>query len=121
MPEYLQKLKEYGADVDGALNRFAGDADLYKECVAMFMTDTEFDNLKRAGNDNNYADCFNAGHTLKGVCGNLGLLPLYEQLSILIELLRAEKYQDVTLILQSIQKERRRLIDTIGLAPNDSV
>ena len=92
MEEKLIKLKNWGCDIQGAMDRFLNDGDLYFECLIMFVNDENFKLLKMHINDNDQRVPFTYVHTLKGVAGNLGLSPLFDSLSDLCEALRGSDY-----------------------------
>lgn len=92
MEEKLIKLENWGCDIQGALNRFLNDKDLYFECLNMFVDDENFESLKIHINNEDQRVPFSYVHTLKGVAGNLGITPLFESLSDLCEALRASNY-----------------------------
>ncbi|MGD1816619.1 MAG: Hpt domain-containing protein [Pleomorphochaeta sp.] len=92
MEEKLNKLKNWGCDINGALDRFLNDKDLYFECLLMFVDDENFSELKNHINDEDQKIPFTYVHTLKGVAGNLGITPLFESLSELCEVLRSSNY-----------------------------
>lgn len=84
----LENLKEFGVDVDGAVARFVGKKDLYIKFLVKFLQDTSFDGLRDSIEKQEYPQAFEYAHSLKGVCGNLNLSPLTEQVSELTEILR---------------------------------
>lgn len=84
----LENLKEFGVDVDGAVARFVGKKDLYIKFLVKFLQDTSFDGLRDSIEKQEYSQAFEYAHSLKGVCGNLNLSPLTEQVSELTEILR---------------------------------
>lgn len=86
--ELLERLKEFGVDVDGAVARFVGKKDLYIKFLVKFLQDTSFDGLRDSIEKQQYPQAFEHAHSLKGVCGNLNLSPLTEQVSDLTEILR---------------------------------
>lgn len=92
MSKKIEKLREWGCDINGALERFLNDQDLFNECLLMFVEDDNIEELSRHINDENQQVPFVIVHTLKGVSGNLGLTPLYESLVVLCESLRNNKY-----------------------------
>lgn len=92
--ELLERLREYGADLDGIQTRFMGDAKLFQRCFLLFMEDENFALLGDALNNKEYQSAFAAAHTLKGVAGNLGLTPIYERICGLVEDLRAQRCGD---------------------------
>ncbi|MDD2979625.1 MAG: Hpt domain-containing protein [Hespellia sp.] len=110
MGAIFDKLKDYGADVDGALERFIDDKEFYEECVQMFMDEPGFAALGEAIEGKDYKEAFNHAHTLKGVAGNLGLTPMLNDICTIVEALRAEdysnladQYADVTTALDTVK------------------
>ena len=92
MEKKLEKLKNWGCDVSGALERFLNDQKLYCECLNMFIEDDNFVSLRLHINNTNQEIPFGYVHTLKGVAGNLGLTPLYHSLCELCDALRTNSY-----------------------------
>ena len=84
----MDRLRACGADMDGAMDRFLGDGEFYRECFQMFLRDPAFAALDGAMARKDTAAAFDAAHTLKGVSGNLGLTPFYKAVCALVELLR---------------------------------
>ena len=91
----IESLRAYGADVNGALARFLGDEELYVSCLSDFLEDPCFAELGHALRAGDYARAFDCAHTLKGVAGNMGLSPLYQAVSVLVESLRSKEYADL--------------------------
>ncbi len=86
--ELLEKLKDYGVDVEAAVARFVGKKDLYTKFLMKFLDDTNFNGLLESIENQKYPEAFEYAHSLKGVCGNLNLSPLTEQVTELTEILR---------------------------------
>lgn len=86
--ELLEKLKEYGVDVDAAVARFVGKKDLYTKFLLKFLDDTSYNGLAESIENQKYPEAFEYAHSLKGVCGNLNLSPLTEQVTEMTEILR---------------------------------
>ncbi|MEG1963884.1 MAG: ATP-binding protein [Clostridia bacterium] len=91
----LDKLKEYGADVEGAMGRFLSDLDLYKSCLTTVLSDELFQKLGKALASMEYKDAFEYAHTLKGTTGNMGLTPLYKAICNIVEDLRKNEYTNL--------------------------
>lgn len=102
MSELINRLRDYGADMEATLERFVGDEALYDRCFRMFLVDPSFSALKEALEQKDYAAAFNAAHTLKGVAGNLGLTPLYAKICDIVESLRHQEYSNLTAQYQAI-------------------
>ena len=95
MGTLVEKVREYGADVDGAMERFLDDEDLYEKCLLTFVDDESFAGVKNALENKDYEQAFNCAHTLKGVAANLGLTPLYDAIVGIVEPLRAKDYSNL--------------------------
>lgn len=105
----VEKLKEYGADVDGALNRCMNNTDLYIRLVGVFEQDPNFDRLYKAFEDNDMNEAFEAAHGLKGASANLGLTPLYNVVAEVSDSLKAHIDKDYSELLDRIKEERGKL------------
>lgn len=88
MEEVFKKLEEWGCDVEGALERFLDDKDLYMTCLETVITDRNFDKLGVALDERNVLEAFDCAHTLKGVFANLGLTPMFSVVETIVEPLR---------------------------------
>lgn len=108
MSKLIEKLSEYGADVQGIMERFLKDEELYKNCINTFYKDTSFDDLGVSIKSQQYDTAFNYAHTLKGVSGNMGLTPLYNYIVILVESLRSKDYSKVKEQYDDVMNEYRR-------------
>ncbi|MSS64244.1 Hpt domain-containing protein [Velocimicrobium porci] len=84
----LEKLQNMGIDVESTLKRFMQREDLYIRFLHKFIQDQNFAGLKNSLEVREYEEAFKYAHTLKGVAGNLGLTPLYEEVNMLVEKLR---------------------------------
>ncbi|MEG1433187.1 Hpt domain-containing protein [Eubacterium sp.] len=91
MEALLQKLKDYGCDIDGALDRMAGDSELLVDCITLVTQDNAINELEKNLASGDLTSAFDSAHTLKGICGNTGITPLYVSISKIVEVLRAGK------------------------------
>lgn len=82
------QLVEYGADVETALKRFMGKDALYMKFLVKFLDDKNFSGLEENLTAKDYDEAYKSAHALKGVTGNLGLLPLFDIAAKLSEMLR---------------------------------
>ena len=94
MSELLSGLQGWGCDVSGAMERMLGDEEFYMACLHLTVTDGEFDKLGQALERNDARAAFDAAHTLKGVLSNMGLTPLYDCVSAIVEPLREGRFDD---------------------------
>jgi polar amino acid transport system substrate-binding protein len=72
-----------GVDLENALKRVAGQSALLVRLLILFSTehDTDAQQLRQAIADDNQEQQKALIHTLKGVSGNLGMIPLQEAVS----------------------------------------
>lgn len=98
----LERLRNWGCNVDEALERFVNDEELYCTCFNMFLADETFDKLKQSVKDGDCKASFEACHTLKGVGGNLSAGPLYTAICELTERLRAGNMENAEKYVETI-------------------
>ncbi len=100
----LTSLEDWGCDVEGAMNRFLEDEELYLTCLETVITDEAFDKLGTALTERQEQEAFDSAHTLKGVFANLGLTPMFEIVVDIVEPLRNGK-------CEGLQDDYRKLLD----------
>lgn len=109
----IEELVALGADVGSALERIYDDEELYVELLAELLNDFENcevkDNL--LGGDV-VAATLNA-HTLKGVTGNLGITPLYEQYMKINDVLKAGDTDTAEILLEATLPLQDKFIEVI--------
>lgn len=109
MSELLDRCREYGADVEGTMERLMDDEELFEMCMMQFSQDEGFAGLKGAIESKDYKAAFEYAHALKGVAGNLGLTPLFNAISEMVEALRIDDYSHVEDQYAQIVKEQERV------------
>ena len=105
----IEKLKEYGANIEEGLERCMGNEEFYLKMVNMMIADNSIDKLKDAIADNNLDTAFEAAHALKGVAANLSLTPLTEPAVEICELLRSRTEMDYSELLEKILEQKEIL------------
>ena len=95
MEKIFRELEAWGCDIEGALERFLGDEDLYMTCLETVITDSNFDKLGASLVEENVLDAFDYSHTLKGVFANLGLTPMFAIVETVVEPLRGGSARDL--------------------------
>lgn len=103
--ELMEKIKEYGADEKGIRGRFGENIELYSRCLLMFLDEPNFEMLETSIEAEKYEQAFEAAHALKGLSGNLGLTALYGTICVLVEYLRAEKYDNVEVQYFAVKRQ----------------
>ncbi|MCH5268621.1 MAG: Hpt domain-containing protein [Lachnospiraceae bacterium] len=101
----LDKLREYGCEVDEALERFVDDEQFYRECYKVFFSGDSLKQLGAALDKGDIEAAFICSHTMKGTVGNLGLTTLYDQLVLIVEPLREGKMDGVMLAYEMLCTE----------------
>lgn len=94
MQDMRNRLEEYGVDYKVTMERFMGNEALYIRILSKLGSDENAGKLKEAVEAGNLEEAFNAAHALKGVAANLGLTPLKEAASVILEPLRRREERD---------------------------
>lgn len=113
--KYKLELEEAGCDTKATLERFMGNEALYEKFLCKFAADTTlFEQISEAVEKQDRQTVFMHAHTLKGVTGNLGLTPLYQRLSEVVERLRGEaNLSEVEATLEEIKNLHTELCTII--------
>ena len=111
MSALIEELKNGGGvDVSGALERMGDSEELYETILGMFLTDENYENLKAAMAAGDKENALNYAHTIKGMCGNLGLMNLFTYSDDMVETFRGNRSCDVNLLMTQITEEYNRII-----------
>lgn len=116
---FRKQLEENGADVEGTLKRFMGKDTLYLKFLGKFPADQNYANLGTHLEAGAYEEAYKCAHALKGVVGNLGLTPVFDKVSTLVEELRNKADADVDAarangLWQEIKESYERFITIIN-------
>lgn len=107
----LDKLREFGADVDDALVRCMNKEDFYIMLVSKTVSDTKLYQLEQQINARELSAAFETAHALKGVYANLSLTPLTLPVSEMIELLRSRSDTDYSALMEEAKTQFRKLCE----------
>lgn len=119
MSDRRQNLIAYGVNYAEVMERFVDDEDLDFDCLMMFIDDPAFEGLRKSVADQDYVSAFDYAHSLKGVAGNLGLTPLYNIISQIVEPLRNRDYSDLPAQWKAVQTAREELKILLGAMPEE--
>lgn len=87
----FEELKELGVDVNEGLERVMGDEPLYETMLGMFIDKINSNPIEIEDfNAENLDELVGRVHMLKGLTGNLAMLPLFESYMQVLDLLRAD-------------------------------
>ncbi len=117
--KFRKQLEECGADVETTLKRFMGNDAIYQKFLGKFPGDPNYAKLGTNIEAGAFEEAYKCAHALKGVVGNLGLTPIYEKVSTLVEELRNKASEDVDAaraneLWQEIKKVYEQFIDVIN-------
>ena len=93
--KFRQQLEENGADVEATLKRFMGNDAIYQKFLGKFPADPNYANLGSNIETGAFEEAYKCAHALKGVVGNLGLTPIFNKVSDLVEELRNKTSDEV--------------------------
>lgn len=110
----VEKLREWGADVDEGLARCMNNEDFYIKLVGMVLQDKQMDSLAEALAAKDYDCAFGVAHALKGMYGNLSLTPVFEPVNEMTELLRTRTDTDYAPLLAEAKAQWTRLKELAG-------
>ncbi|SFA69487.1 HPt (histidine-containing phosphotransfer) domain-containing protein [Acetitomaculum ruminis DSM 5522] len=111
--ETRNSLIAIGADIEGTMDRFLNNEELYVKFLKKFLDDENFSILEKSLKEANYDDAFSSSHTLKGVSANLGLNGLTDAVSPLVEKLRAKDFNDLDSMFEKVSEKYHAFIDVI--------
>ncbi len=101
----IDKLREYGADVDEGLARCMNMEDFYIGLVENALADNRLPLLEQQIGDSELDKAFETAHALKGMYANLSLTPLIKPVSELTELLRSRTNTDYSALLAEAKEQ----------------
>ena len=108
-----ERLENAGIDVTGALERFMGNGVLLERFLKKFLSDPNYEKLAAAGGAGDQENALTAAHTLKGVCGNLGMTELFDLTAKQVAAFRAGRWEDAIRFMPNISLAYGRVIDGI--------
>ena len=109
----IDKLREYGADVEDGLARCMNNESFYLRMVGLGIADGAFEKLDKALAAHDLDGAFEAAHALKGVLANLALTPVLAPVSEITELLRARTEMDYQPLLSQIETAWQRFTELV--------
>lgn len=105
----IDKLKEFGVDINSGLQRCVNNETLFLRLVSMVPDNESFNKLYEAVDNKDFDAAFSAAHSLKGILSNLSINPLLEPVLKITELLRNKTDYDYSSYLKEIEEKRKVL------------
>ena len=106
----MDKLREFGADVDTGLARCMNNESFYIMLIGKVIEDKRLALLEKQLADRELDKAFETAHALKGMYANLSLDPLTKPVSEMTELLRSRTDTDYTGLINEAKTQFERLI-----------
>ena len=102
-----------GIDVDEALERFMGSEAMLNRFLKKFPADQGFAALATALETGDHEGAVNAAHTLKGLCGNLSIKPLFTGFDRQVSLMRAGDWDAAAAMMPQLTEDYNRAVKAI--------
>ena len=113
MGTFQKAFEEYGADYTMTMSRFMGNEAMYLKFLNRLFEDESLQKLGAALEAADWPGAFEAAHTLKGVCQNLGFSNLYAPTYTLTETLRAGQLEGTQEQFAKVAEQYKRTVDAI--------
>lgn len=117
MTEITRQLREWGADPDAAIERMMNDEIFYGKMLKKFAEEHELCELGIIARQDP-AEGFRIAHNLKGTAGILGLTPLYDAVSNVVEDLRGDPQDTLEEDLKRFAAQREQYLRIINQGTN---
>ena len=116
MEDFKEIFENYGGDYNSTMPRFMNNESMYRKFLNMLFKDDNLKKLNDAIQSGDLEKAFEAAHTLKGVCANLGFTQLFKVSSDLTEELRGGAPDEAKLpeLLEKVSSEYKKTVDAIN-------
>ena len=108
--QFAEFLSEMGIDERETLERFGGIQMLMEKMLKSFLDDQNFSDLKEAVEQGDAEAAERAAHTLKGMCGNLGMAELSRLSANFVERVRSGDTSKMNEDFAGITGEYKRVV-----------
>lgn len=109
----IEELSALGADTEDALARFMGNSGLYERMLKKFPKVVEDSPVLTYAQSEDYDAATSNAHALKGVTGNLSLMPLYTKYTKIVDLYREGNCGQANALLNETLEVQRKFLDVI--------
>jgi HPt (histidine-containing phosphotransfer) domain-containing protein len=109
--QLLEELSFWGCNIEEAMDRLMHDKAIFIKFLYQFKEDEKFKELDMAVRENDKKKAFECAHALKGVAGNLSINPIYDSISLLVEVLRKGEMCDAIPILEMVLAKKKELCE----------
>lgn len=105
-----KRLSAAGIDVEGALERFAGNVEIYEKYLNRFQTDTHMAAVEDAMKNGNYQKVLEEAHAMKGMTGTLGMDELFSACSDVVTAVRNSQEDSLPELVEHMKFEFDRVM-----------
>lgn len=110
----IEEVAQIGADTNDAVARFMGNSALYERMLKKFVTVINESPVLSYAEGGDFETAASNAHALKGVTGNLSLTPLYENYTVIVDLLRSGDSEKATVLLNETLEIQQKFVDVIS-------
>lgn len=103
-----------GADIEDALERFMGKSELYERMLKKLPGVLDSAPVMEYIESEDYDTALSNAHTIKGIVGNLSLVPLHDGYTEIVECFRDDRFEQAKNTLVEILKIQRDFVDCIN-------
>lgn len=111
--DLASKLAPYGIDYADAIDRFDGNAALYKRLAVKYLSDTRYAGLAAALEVDDFDEAYRQAHTLKGVAGNLSLAEVYRAAAFISDALKNGEPELAKSRLPQLEQAHRQALEAL--------
>lgn len=112
--DIFSELKDFGANIDEAMDRFMNNDELYKKMLLKLPSNIESLPVLSFAEKGNYEQAVANAHALKGVTGNLSITPLYKAYTKAVDLFKANKPNDAKQVIKDMLPIQEDIIACIN-------
>lgn len=110
----LEKLKDYGINAEEGLARFMGNEGLYTRMLKKLPHEIESHGVLPFMESGDFKTALENAHALKGVSGNLSVVPLYEAYDDIVKLLRAGDNEEARAVMEGLLPVQKDVVECIN-------
>ncbi len=115
MNDTIEALRRWGCDIDGAMERFDDDEEMYMSFLPDIVNEPAILQLGVELNNGNVSGAFDCAHLVKGLIGNMGITPLYEIITRLVEPLRHGSCEGLIPIYEEFLATHKKFCEIVGI------
>lgn len=104
-------------DIEGSLVRFSNFEPMYLKYLKRFVSEPTYDALLAAVQAQDFGAIETTAHTLKGICGNLGLTTLFNTFNEIVQCVRSGRNDEAIALCNSVHPEVVKTREAIAQLP----